>query len=90
MERTSRWRIGFWGLAGLALVIPLLAMQVTDSVIWGLGDFAMAALLLGGAGLALELVTRRLANPAQRWLAAGAVLLAMLAIWAELAVGIFH
>ena len=90
MEHASRWRIGFWGLAGLALVIPLLAMQVTDSVNWGLGDFVMAALLLGGAGLSLELITRRLTSPVQRWLAAGAVLLAMLAIWAELAVGIFH
>lgn len=90
MDQASRWRIGLWGLAGLALVIPLLVMQVTDSVYWGLGDFATAAVLLGAAGLALELVTRRLANPAQRWLAAGAVVLAVLAIWAELAVGIFH
>lgn len=90
MEQASRWRIGLWSLAGLALVAPLLAMQVTDSVNWGFGDFAMAALLLGGTGLVLELVTRMLQSPAQRWVAAGAVLLAMLAIWAELAVGIFR
>lgn len=90
MEHASRWRIGMWGLAGLALVIPLLAMQVTDGVNWGFGDFVMAALLLGGAGVALELVMRVLHTPSRRWLAAGGIILALLLIWTELAVGIFH
>jgi ABC-type spermidine/putrescine transport system permease subunit I len=90
MEHASRWRIGLWGLAGLALVIPLVAMQVTDGVNWGLGDFVIAALLLGGTGVALELVMRVLHTPSRRWLAAGAIILALLLIWAELAVGIFH
>jgi hypothetical protein len=33
------------------LMLPLLAMQVTDQVVWDLADFAVAGALLVGAGL---------------------------------------
>jgi hypothetical protein len=36
------------------LLLPLVAMQVTDEVDWGLADFAFAGALLGGAGLLLH------------------------------------
>lgn len=74
----------------LALLAPLVAMQVTSEINWAPGDFLVAALLLGIAGLALELLTRLLRLPVQRWLGAGLVLLALLLVWAELAVGIFR
>ena len=90
MVQGQNWRFGFWALAGLVLLAPLVAMQVSDAVNWGPGDFLMAALLLGGAGLVLELAMRLFRDPAQRWLAAGGVALVGALIWAERAVGIFH
>jgi hypothetical protein len=48
------------------LLLPLVAMQITDEVDWGLADFALAAALLGGTGLLLELGTRRPRNLAYR------------------------
>lgn len=48
------------------LLLPLLAMQITDEVAWSLADFAFAGVLLGGAGLVLELAARKPGNIAYR------------------------
>lgn len=82
------WRAALWGLAGILLLLPAIAMQFTSEVAWGGEDFLAAALIIGGAGLAIELAVRLLCTPAQRYLAGGAAVLLALAIWAELAVGI--
>jgi hypothetical protein len=45
------------------LLLPLVAMQFTDEVDWGVADFALAGALLGGTGLLLqELATRKAGN----------------------------
>jgi hypothetical protein len=45
------------------LLLPLVAMQITDEVDWGVGDFVFAGVLLGGAGLLLhELAARKAGN----------------------------
>ena len=77
-----------WGLGGLLLLLPAAAMQFTSQVSWGAEDFLAAAVLIGGAGLAIELAVRLLRTPAQRWVAVSTVIAAALLIWAELAVGI--
>lgn len=41
------------------LLVPLVAMQLTDEVDWGVFDFVLAGLLLGGTGALLELAARR-------------------------------
>ncbi len=78
-----------WSLAAAILVLPAIAMQFTREVNWGPGDFLAAALLLGGTGLVLEVAA---ALPRARWRSRGAIIAvaALLLIWAELAVGIFH
>jgi hypothetical protein len=43
----------------LILLVPLVAMRITDEVDWSLADFAVAAALLGGTGLLLELAARK-------------------------------
>jgi hypothetical protein len=48
------------------LLLPLVAMQVTDEVDWSLADFVVAAALLGGSGLLLELAARKPRNFAYR------------------------
>lgn len=77
----------FWGLIGPILLIPAVAMQFGCQVAWGLGDFLAAAILLGGAGIAIEFAVVWLRNPAQRYAAAGAIVAVLLFVWAELAVG---
>ena len=74
---------------GAVLLVPLLAMQFTREVNWTALDFVVAAILLAGAGFALELAVGRVANTKQRLLWVGAIALAFVYVWAELAVGIF-
>jgi hypothetical protein len=45
------------------LLLPLVAMQITDEVDWGVADFAFAGALLGGTGLVLhELAASKAGN----------------------------
>ena len=85
----SRWRMAMWGVAAMLLLLPLVAMQFTSEVKWGIEDFAAAALLLGGAGLALEAVLRFVHDRRARIVLGMAVLAALVLVWAELAVGLF-
>lgn len=84
-------KIFFWiALAtGLLLLVPLLAMQFSDEVVWTLVDFLIAGALLFGTGSVVVLAARR--TPNRRLRLAIGVLLAAAAIflWLELAVGIF-
>jgi hypothetical protein len=84
----SRWRIAVWSAAALALLLPLVAMQFTDEVVWNLADFAIAAVLLFGAALAYELLAKKADNIAYRAAAGVAVGTALLLVWVNLAVGI--
>jgi hypothetical protein len=56
---------------------------------WGIEDLVAAVALLGGAGLALALVLRTVPGRLPRIALAGGIVLVTLALWAELAVGIF-
>lgn len=71
------------------LCIPLIAMQFTTEVQWSLFDFAVAGGLLSGAGLGLELAIRKTAKLPYRVVACFAVVLMLLLVWIELAVGLF-
>ena len=74
---------------GLILLIPLLAMQFTDEVDWSVGDFIVMGILLFSAGLAYELLAKRMRTTAHRVAVAIVILIVLFLIWAELAVGIF-
>lgn len=73
---------------GFLLLLPLTAMQFTDEVTWGPGDFVVAGILLFGAGLTYELLSRRACAMAYRTAAGVAVAAALLLIWTNLAVGL--
>ena len=72
---------------GFVLLLPLLAMQFTDEVAWTLLDFVTAGTLVFGAGLVLVLTARTM--PKYRAITGIAVMVALIYVWAELAVGIF-
>lgn len=81
--------IGIVLAVAFLLLIPLVAMQFTNEVDWKLFDFVIMGGLLIGTGLSCELVMRKVRNRERRILICGAILLALLLIWAELAVGVF-
>ena len=83
-----RLRIMFIAIAVL-LTIPLVAMQFTYEVRRSLSDFLVAAALLSGAALLIELCMRSTQRIAVRVVAWAVVILALVLTWVELAVGVF-
>ena len=75
--------------ATLLLLVPLIAMRFTAEVDWTVSDFAVAAGLLYGTGIACELVLRRIGSTPVRIALCGGLVLLLLLTWAELAVGVF-
>lgn len=76
-------------VAGLILLLPLVAMQLTNEVNWSVFDFVVAGILLFGTGGIIELALRKIKVTKQRiWIIVG-ILIALFLVWAELAVGIF-
>jgi hypothetical protein len=70
------------------LMVPLVAMQFSDEVVWTPGDFLFAAVLLGGTGLALDLALTSGGNITYRAAAGLALISGFLLIWVNAAVGI--
>jgi hypothetical protein len=87
-RRGSRWRVAAWGTAAALILLPLLAMQVTDEVDWDLADFAFAGALLVGVGVTYELAARMTASRAYRAAVGVALGAAFILVWMNLAVGI--
>lgn len=79
------YRIGLITLA--ILLVPLIAMQLTNNVNWSLSDFIIMGALIFTTGLALDLVVRKAGK--YKSLGAMAIIGLFLWIWAELAVGVF-
>lgn len=81
--------IGILLVVVMILLIPLIAMRFTDQVNWTLQDFLVAGGLLLVFGLTIEVVLRKVGNINYRQgIIAGLIVLLVL-IWVEMAVGIF-
>lgn len=81
--------IGLLAIAtGVLLLIPLIAMQFTDEVVWTLSDFIFAGTLIFGTGLTYKLITRKSGNVAYRIAVGFALATGFFLIWTNLAVGI--
>ena len=72
----------------LLLLIPLVAMQFTQEVVWTLSDFVFAGALLFGAGLTFVLIARLGDNTTYRVAAGVAVAAGLMLVWANMAVGL--
>lgn len=79
-----------FSVTAMLLMIPVLGMLLSDEMNWGPGDFAFAAVLLSGTGLAYVFGSRLARTGRQRVILGALLGLALLTIWAEAAVGIFH
>jgi hypothetical protein len=73
---------------GFILVVPFLAMRVTDQVVWTVTDFVVAGVLLLGTSLIYELAARKADTFAYRAAVGVALGAALTLIWLNLAVGV--
>ena len=72
-----------------SLLIPFIAMQVTEEVNWSAFDFIVMGVLLFSTGILIELLIRKVQNRSTRFVLIGLSFLVFLLLWAEMAVGIF-
>lgn len=84
----KRMAIAVGCVAGL-LLIPFIAMQFTKEVTWDLTDFIFMGALLLITAMGIEIVTRKVKSSKLKIGLTIAILLILLLVWAELAVGIF-
>lgn len=87
-RRVSPWRIAAWSAAAFLLLLPLVAMQVTDEVHWTGGDFVFAAVLLFGPLGLYEVAARRMGSATYRAAVIVALAGAFLVTWVNGAVGL--
>ncbi len=73
---------------GLLLLIPLIAMQFTDEVVWTWSNFIFAGILIFGTGLSYKLITRKSGETAYRVAIGFALTTGFFLLWVNLAVGI--
>ena len=73
---------------GIILLLPLIAMQFTDEVVWDLADFVAAGVLLFGTGLAYELMARKGGTVTYKAAIGVALATVFLLVWVNGAVGI--
>ena len=71
------------------LIIPFIAMQLTDEVEWSLFDFIIMGTLLLITGLMGEIIFKKVKKYKHRVILYVVVAIIFFLIWAELAVGIF-
>jgi hypothetical protein len=84
----GHWRPALWALLGVLLLLPAIAMLLTDEVRWTSADFIAAAAIFAVIGCAIELIVRFVDQSVLRMALVCGVILTALAIWAEGAVGI--
>ena len=77
------------GGALVLLLLPLIAMQFTDEVVWTGTDFLIMGFMLLGLALMIEIILRKVSKPAIKGLLVFGAVLLFLLVWVELAVGIF-
>jgi hypothetical protein len=71
------------------LLVPAIAMEVTDEVNWTGRDFVAAGGLLFGAGTTYVFAATAIRGPWKRVAVATVILCGLGVVWAELAVGLF-
>ena len=87
-KTASRSTIGIVLAAAFILLLPLLAMQITDEVVWTLSDFGVVGVLVVGTGLTYQLAARKAGNVAYRAAVGVALAAALILLWLMGAVGI--
>lgn len=70
------------------LLIPLVAMQYTNEVVWTVSDFIFAGTMLFGTGLSYKLITMKASSFSYKLAVGLALFSGLFLLWANLAVGL--
>ena len=76
-------------IVGLLLLIPLIAMQLTNEVNWSFFDFIIMGALLTITGLLIGIILQKVENSKNRLILIVTIVMIFFLIWAELAVELF-
>ena len=76
-------------IVGLLLLIPLIAMQLTDEVNWSFFDFIIMGVILSITGLAIGIIIKKIKYSKYRNIFITIIIIIFILIWAELGVGLF-
>ena len=77
-------------IVGLLLLIPMIAMQLTDEVNWSFFDFIIMGIMLSITGLALGIIILKMVKYHKyRNFLIAIIIMIFLLIWAEFGVGLF-
>ena len=85
----SNMMIKILPIVGLLLLIPLIAMQLTDEVNWSFFDFIIMGALLTITGILIGVILQKVKNSKSRLILIITIVMMFFLIWAELAVGLF-
>lgn len=86
---SGRRRVAVWtAVIAVILLVPMLAMQVTEEVDYSVFDFVFAGVVLAGAAAAYELAAKAARSAAYRAAVGVAIAAAVFLIWVTGAVGI--
>lgn len=89
MISKSKRIITILSIVAVILLVPLIGMQLSTDISWGISDFVVMGILLLIVGFLSEFVLRNVKTTKFRILILGLILLLFLFVWAELAVGVF-
>ena len=76
-------------IVGFLLLIPLIAMQLTDEVNWSFFDFVIMGVMLFITGLAIGIIIKMIKYSKYRNIFITMIVMIFLLIWVELGVGLF-
>ena len=76
-------------VVGLLLLIPMIAMQLTDEVNWSFFDFVIMGIMLSITGLAIGTIFKKIKYYKYRNIFITIIVIIFILIWAELGVGLF-
>ncbi|MBF89026.1 MAG: hypothetical protein CMG75_05070 [Candidatus Marinimicrobia bacterium] len=76
-------------IVGLLLLIPLIAMQLTDEVNWSFFNFIIMGTLLTITGLLIGIVVKKIKYYKYRKIFILIIVMMFFLIWGELGVGLF-
>ena len=76
-------------IVGLLLLIPLIAMQLTNEVNWSFFDFIIMGGMLTITALLIGIILKKVNNSKNRLILIVTIVMIFFLIWAELAVGLF-
>jgi len=77
-------------IVGLLLLIPIIAMQLTDELNWSFFDFIIMGAMLSIASIVMEIVIKKVKYHKYRNIFITIIVMIFILIWAELGVGLFR